>query len=103
MGRILKFKNNGLNLKEPCLYENLVLKRIKIIKNFLNETYKFNNIVDQLNQIPTNYPDIPAELSLHCQIKSESGMLFKFDELIQSLNNHIYWNDDGNGIPNVKM
>ena len=54
IGRILKFKNNGLNLKEPCLYENLVMKRIKIIKNFLNETYKFNLIIDQINQIATN-------------------------------------------------
>jgi len=48
MGRILKFKNNGLNLKEPCLYENIILKRISIIFNFITELKKFDELVNQL-------------------------------------------------------
>jgi len=36
LGQILKFKNSGINKKEPCLFENVVLKRMQIIKNFLN-------------------------------------------------------------------
>jgi len=40
---------------------------------------------------------------MHCQLKSDSGLLSKFDDLIQSLNNHIYWNEDGYGIPNIQM
>jgi len=36
LGQILKFRNSGIQKKEPCLFENVVLKRMQTIKNFLN-------------------------------------------------------------------
>lgn len=102
MGRILKFKNNGLNQKEPCLFENIVIKRVNIIKSFYNEICKLNNLVNKLNDVQNSFIDIPEDLSYHLNLDNDGGMLHSFDNLINSLNKHIVWTEDGNGIPNIQ-